>query len=144
MPSENPQNILNSNEGGHMARIADAAYLVEQKMRTRGENPDEITFDSIYALAQAQNNADSRLTYPWMDKEWLTMTSNQKIKMLNELIGSWLDDEHIILYANQVANGCLSNFTEEERQQLVGGAEDRASEALDRMNADGYFNKDQE
>jgi len=124
-----------------MARIADTANLVEQKMRARGENPWEVTFDSIFAFAQSLNTPEKKLTYPWMDRDWPTMKTNDKIKLLDELIGSWLDDEKIILYANKVANGYISNVTEEERQQLVSGAEDRASEALDRMNANGYFNE---
>ena len=63
--------------------------------------------------------------------------------MLNELIDSWLDDEKIILYANKVANGNITSDNEIDRQQLVSGAETLASQALDRMNANGYFNKEQ-
>ncbi|HPR91559.1 MAG TPA: hypothetical protein PK547_02380 [Candidatus Paceibacterota bacterium] len=127
----------------HMAEIADVATFVERQMEARGESPEAVTFDSIYASAQSKNTADNKLTYPWMDEEWPNMTSNQKIKMLNELIDSWLDDEKIILYANKVANGNITSDNEIDRQQLVSGAETLASQALDRMNANGYFNKEQ-
>ena len=126
----------------HMAEIADTATFVENKMKARGENPETVTFDSIYALAQAQNTAGKKLIYPWMDAEWPTMHTNDKIKLLNELIDSWLDDERIILYANKVANGGITSSSETERQQLVSGAETLAGHALDRMNANGYFDEE--
>ena len=141
MCSEIPDNLYSDGEC-HMARIADATTFVEHKMIADGKNPEVITFDSIFALAQTKNTNESKLTYPWMYEEWPTMTTNDKIKILNELIDSWLDDESIILYANKVANGGISGTDETDRQQLVSGAETLATQALDRMNANGYFKED--
>ena len=140
MSLETPDTFYSDGEC-HMAEIADAATFVTNKMKDRGEEPEAVTFDSIYALAQTKNTADSKLTYPRMDAEWPTMKINDKIKMLNELIDSWLDDESIILYANKVANGNITSDNEIERQQLVSGAETLARQALDRMNANGYFSE---
>ena len=141
MSSEIPDNLYSDGEC-HMARIAAAATFVEHRMNADGKNPSVITFDSIFALAQTKNTNESKLTYPWMDKDWPTMTTHDKIKILNELIDSWLDDESIILYANKVANGGISGSDEIDRQQLVSGAETLAAQALDRMNANGYFKED--
>ena len=140
MAPETPDNFYSDGEC-HMAEIADTATFVAAKMKARGEDPEAVTFDSIYALAQSRNTADKKMTYPWMDETWLTMKTNDKIKLLNELIDSWLDDERIILYANKVANGNITSDNEIDRQQLVSGAETLARHALDRMNANGYFKK---
>ncbi|MCX6737797.1 MAG: hypothetical protein NTX26_03680, partial [Candidatus Parcubacteria bacterium] len=48
----------------HMARIAEAATFVRQKMTAEGQNPSLVTFDSIFALAQTKNSEESKLTYP--------------------------------------------------------------------------------
>lgn len=143
MSSEIPDNFYSDGEC-HMARISDAVTFIERRMVADGKNPDAITFDSIFASAQSKNTNESKLTYPWMDKEWPTMNIHDKIKILDELIGPWLDDKSTILYTDKVANGGIICADEIERQQLVSGAETRAAEALDRMNANGYFNRNEQ
>ncbi len=173
MPPEILDN-LRSCEGSHMAEIATRANLVREKMRAEGRDivkmdPNiqsdtsnksselfDITdgsdklFDFIFNLAKSENNRGEGLAvYPITEKTWfeycLSENRNGKIQILNELMGTFpLNDEITVLYADRIANAGISDASEIDRKGIVNDAEILAAQALDRMNANGYFNRNEQ